>query len=299
MGQRPLSDAGCLAGWATTDWELRPGLPGHRRFAPAPGVGPRHPAFLTHRRITAHLDGAPTQLPRLRRRFPPRHCAASGRTAYRGRGTRLRRVPFHGLRHSATTLLLERDLQLVVIKERCGDVHIGVTNRRVVYGVALTTTPAILSAPIDATRSRPSPGPTTVTDCRPEHHLSDGVAVSYCRPDITKAPPKSDPVGPLSSGQKSEPAFSQRRKGGISGISGDGDHVINAHARLNAPVETVSVITEHQVNFGGHQASVPECKSSGQSKGGIEVNASSVHMGVAFKLLAIVRVGPNHVPGLL
>lgn len=214
MGQRPLSDAGCLAGWATTDWELRPGLPGHRRSAPAPGVGPRHPALLTHRRITAHLDGAPTQLPRLRRRSPPRHCAASGRTAYRGRGTRLHRVPFHGLRHSATTLLLERDLQLVVIKERCGDLHIGVTYRRVVYGVALTTTPAILSAPIDATRSRPSPGPTTVTDCRPEHHLSDDVAVSYCRPDITKAPPKSDPVGPLSSGQKSEPAFSQRRKGG-------------------------------------------------------------------------------------
>lgn len=202
MGQRPLSDAGCLAGWATTDWELRPGLPGHRRSAPAPGVGPRHPALLTHRRITAHLDGAPTQLPRLRRRSPPRHCAASGRTAYRGRGTRLHRVSFHGLRHSATTLLLERDLQLVVIKERCGDLHIGVTNRRVVYGVALTTTPAILSAPIDATRSRPSPGPTTVTDCRPEHHLSDDVAVSYCRPDITKAPPESDPVGPLSSDRR-------------------------------------------------------------------------------------------------
>ncbi|WP_319685429.1 tyrosine-type recombinase/integrase [Streptomyces sp. AK02-01A] len=43
------------------------------------------------------------------------------------RRTRLRRIRFHDLRHSAATLLLEQGVELVVIKELLGHAHIGVT----------------------------------------------------------------------------------------------------------------------------------------------------------------------------
>ncbi|WP_435807830.1 tyrosine-type recombinase/integrase [Streptomyces parvulus] len=36
-------------------------------------------------------------------------------------------VPFHDLRHSTATLLLEQGVELVVIKELLGHAHIGVT----------------------------------------------------------------------------------------------------------------------------------------------------------------------------
>ncbi len=39
----------------------------------------------------------------------------------------LRRIRFHGLRHSTATLLLEQGVELVVIKELLGHAHIGVT----------------------------------------------------------------------------------------------------------------------------------------------------------------------------
>ncbi len=39
----------------------------------------------------------------------------------------LRRIRFHDLRHSTATLLLEQGVELVVIKERLGHAHIGVT----------------------------------------------------------------------------------------------------------------------------------------------------------------------------
>lgn len=38
----------------------------------------------------------------------------------------LRRICFHGLRHSTVSLLLEQGVELVVIKELLGDAHIGV-----------------------------------------------------------------------------------------------------------------------------------------------------------------------------
>ncbi|GAA0694157.1 site-specific integrase [Kitasatospora atroaurantiaca] len=43
------------------------------------------------------------------------------------RRTKLRRIRFHDLRHSAATLLLEQGVELVVIKELLGHAHIGVT----------------------------------------------------------------------------------------------------------------------------------------------------------------------------
>jgi integrase len=39
----------------------------------------------------------------------------------------IRRIRFHGLRHSTATLLLEQGVELVVIKELLGHAHIGVT----------------------------------------------------------------------------------------------------------------------------------------------------------------------------
>ncbi|MEU1510025.1 tyrosine-type recombinase/integrase [Kitasatospora sp. NPDC005748] len=43
------------------------------------------------------------------------------------RRSRLRAIRIHDLRHSAATLLLEQDVELVVIKELLGHAHIGVT----------------------------------------------------------------------------------------------------------------------------------------------------------------------------
>ncbi|MBG0855378.1 tyrosine-type recombinase/integrase [Streptomyces spinoverrucosus] len=43
------------------------------------------------------------------------------------RQARLRRIRFHDLRHSAATLLLEQEVELIVIKELLGHAHIGVT----------------------------------------------------------------------------------------------------------------------------------------------------------------------------
>jgi integrase len=39
----------------------------------------------------------------------------------------LRRIGFHGLRHSTSTLLLDRGIDLIVIKELLRHAHIGVT----------------------------------------------------------------------------------------------------------------------------------------------------------------------------
>ncbi|CAL9324433.1 Tyrosine recombinase XerC [Streptomyces sp. SudanB135_2055] len=43
------------------------------------------------------------------------------------RSAGLRRIRFHDLRHSTTTLPLEQGVELVVIKELLGHAHIGVT----------------------------------------------------------------------------------------------------------------------------------------------------------------------------
>lgn len=58
-----------------------------------------------------------------------RHCARQPNRPFTTllRKADLRRIPFHDLRHSTATVLLEQGVELVVIKELLGHAHIGVT----------------------------------------------------------------------------------------------------------------------------------------------------------------------------
>ncbi|MFD7645811.1 site-specific integrase [Kitasatospora sp. NPDC059795] len=98
------------------------------------------------------------------------------------RRAQLRQIRFHDLRHSTTTLLLERGVELVVIKELLGHAHIGVTAtvyahvRLHLQRDAIELLGRTLAKPSEATTN-----PTTATTHRFVQHPSADVAVNYCR----------------------------------------------------------------------------------------------------------------------
>ncbi|WP_370468555.1 site-specific integrase [Streptacidiphilus sp. P02-A3a] len=94
----------------------------------------------------------------------------------------LRHIRFHDLRHSATTLLLEQGVELVVIKELLGHAHIGVTatvyaHVRLRLQRDASTSPATPSA----TLTSPPPDPATRANHPLVERPSADVAVNYCR----------------------------------------------------------------------------------------------------------------------
>jgi hypothetical protein len=103
----------------------------------------------------------------------------------------LRRIRFHDLRHSTATLLWEQGVELVVIKELLGHVHIGVTAG--VYAHVRLRYSATLSTSSDA----PSANPGTATPHRSAQRSSADVAVDYCRHDPEKPRRKSILMGLL------------------------------------------------------------------------------------------------------
>ena len=95
----------------------------------------------------------------------------------------LRRIRFHDLRRSTATLLLERGVELVVIKELLGHAHIGVTATVYAHVRLRLQRDAIgLLGNASATSTRPPPDPTT-TNRRFVQHPSADVTVNYCRQD--------------------------------------------------------------------------------------------------------------------
>jgi hypothetical protein len=96
----------------------------------------------------------------------------------------LRRIRFHGLRHSTATLLLEQGVELVVIKELLGHAHIGVTAtvyahvRLRLQRQAIDILGTTLGSPENRTPRRHAP---TATNRHPAPPSSADVAVNYCR----------------------------------------------------------------------------------------------------------------------
>jgi hypothetical protein len=102
----------------------------------------------------------------------------------------LRRIRFHGLRHSSATLLLEQGVELVVIKELLGHAHIGVTvTSTPTSDSASSATPSIPSGPRSTAQRSPRQPALTVTNYRHAPPSSADVAVNYCRHNAMKPSP--------------------------------------------------------------------------------------------------------------